>query len=354
MDGTALGIVAALRAGVPPEYGVERYSVGRDDVLAAFRLDLDAVAGGASALRYISADIGQGKTHLLRLLRHEAFARDFVVAEVELSAGRCPLYSLLDVYRNIMLALRTAASPHDPALETVMDRWLDFQKSAPKEVRERSLVRLPPDFQAALLSYLHATNFLRPSPERRDAVLRWLVGEALPRSQRDPLELFENVSDSNALALLDAVSDLFRDIGYGGVCVLFDEAEALVSFQRSSDRELAVRNLKRIVQAAEESAGVYFVYATTPSFVDSYGSSGEFHARGADETVLKLRALSRADSVVLAARLMGIYHEAYGWAPPASLAAFIESDLAGRHTSRISEFTRMAIAALDESRDAAH
>lgn len=353
VDRAAHTIVASLRSGVPPEYGVERYSVGREDVLAVFRSDLDVVANGASALRYISADIGQGKTHLLRLLRHEAFTRDFVVAEVELSSGRCPLYSLLDVYRNIMLALRTASSPEEPALETVMDRWLDHQKSADHKARERSLDRLAPDFQAALLSYMQATNFLRPSPERRDAVLRWLVGESLPRNQRDPLELFENISDSSALAILDDVSDLFQDIGYGGICVLFDEAEALVSFQRSSERELAVRNLKRFVSAADDYTGCYFVYATTPSFVDSYGSSPEFHARSGDGTVLQLAELSGPDVVELAARVMTIYHDAYGWSPPDSVAATISDTLGERHSQRVADLTRLAIAALDEARLAA-
>ena len=57
------------------------------------------------------------------------------------------------------------------------------------------------------------------------------------------------------------MSALARDIGYAGVCVLFDEAEAIVSFSRSSQRSEALTNLVRIVRQTEKSEGTYFVYA---------------------------------------------------------------------------------------------
>lgn len=79
---SAVAIVNALRRGVPPEYGLELISVCRDDVLAQFADDLRASAAGGSLLRYIDADLGQGKTHLLKLLRSAAFRQDFIVSIV--------------------------------------------------------------------------------------------------------------------------------------------------------------------------------------------------------------------------------------------------------------------------------
>ncbi len=344
-------IISALRAGIPPEEGVERFSVGRRAILERFHQDLERVENGHSALRYISADIGLGKTHLLRLLRSQAFGKDFVVTEVELSTSRCPLFNLLDVYRHIMLGLRTAQSPREPALEVVLDRWLEFQRRASPADRARSLGRLPLDLQAALLSYLNATNFLRPWPQRRDAVLRWLIGERLPLAQRDPIELYDNIGDVNALAMLAAISQLFRDIGYGGICILFDEAESLVSFSRSKQKDRAVLNLTRLVRAAGTTVGCYFVYATTPSFVDAYGARPEFRPAGADGTALQLEALSPEDVKELIDLLIKLYCEAFGDVIPDGWAGRIRTALSGRATARVSDLTRAIISSLDEIRD---
>ncbi len=109
------------------------------------------------------------------MLRNEALARDFVVSEVQLSADSCPLFDLLQVYRKVVEGLRTAQSATAPALESVLGRWLRQLKTAQEDVRRRSLERLPLDMQAALLAYLQANNFLRPSPHAIDTVLRWLL-----------------------------------------------------------------------------------------------------------------------------------------------------------------------------------
>jgi len=348
-DPAAMAIVSALRRGVPPEYGVGRYSVARNEIAETFHRDLDNVSAGASALRYLSADIGQGKTHLLRLLREEAFGRDFVVSIVELASATCPLFNLLDVYRQIMLGLRTAESPDDPALESVLDRWLEFQKTAPPEDRLRSLRRLPKDFQAALLGYLQAVNFLRPIPERRDAVLRWMVGERLSKRDRDSLDIFENLAEESALAVLDAISDLFRDIGYGGVCILFDEAESVASFARSLHRERAIESLFRIARAAEESVGCYFVYATTPSFAEIVREFPEFHAATSDAEILELRPLQPGEIRQLISKIRSVYEAAYAEALPDDRVVVIQDVLADE-TSRVGDLTRGVVQAFDEIR----
>ena len=349
-DRAAMSIIAALRLGIPPEYGVERYSVARADITETFHDDLDAVLAGASALRYLSADYGQGKTHLLRLLRQQAFQRDFVVSIVELTGGSCPLFSLVDVYRQVMLGLRTAESPDESALELVLDRWLTFQRSAIPSDRERSLRRLPQDFQAALLAYLQAVNFLRPSPERRDSVFRWLTGERLSKRERDSLEVFESLGEATALGVLDAISDLFRDIGYGGVCILFDEAEGIASFARSAHRERAIANLFRIARSAESSVGCYFVYATTPSFADVVRDYAPFHAANADRRVLELAPLSPSEIRELVDRLRTVYEAAYAISIPDGVAGAVRDAAADGATSRVGDLTRSVVQAFDEFR----
>ena len=349
-DRAAMAIIAALRLGIPPEYGVARYSVARAEITTTFHEDLDDVSQGASALRYMSADYGQGKTHLLRLLREQAFDRDFVVSIVELTGAGCPLFSLVDVYRQVMLGLRTAQSPDEPALDAVLDRWLTFQRSAAPADRERSLRRLPQDFQAVLLAYLQAVNFLRPSPERRDAVFRWLTGERLSKRERDSLEVLQNLDDSTSLGILDAISDLFRDIGYGGVCILFDEAESIASFARSAHRERAITNLFRIARSAESSVGCYFVYATTPSFAEVVREHAPFHAANADRRILELAPLSATEVRQLVDRLRTVYEAAYAISIPERVVGAVRDAGGDGGTSRVGDLTRSIVQAFDEFR----
>lgn len=348
---SALAVVNSLRRGVPPEYHLESFSVCRDELLAQFRQDLAAIRSGSSQLRYIDADLGQGKTHLLKLLRSAAFGQDFIVSIVGLSSSQCPLYRLTDVYHRIVTGLRTRESPLEPALESIMERWLEKQRTTDPSERGRALAKLPNGMQSALLAFLQATNFLQPSHERRDLVLRWLGGEQLPLKQRTQLQLFQNVADESALPMLGAMSALARDIGYAGVCVLFDEAEAIVSFSRSSQRSEALTNLVRIVRQTEKSEGTYFVYAATPSFFDLLDVNERLRPHESDGVVLTPQPLADDCLHELALRVSVLHGTAYEWAPPAEKVERIAGTLAP--SMRVSESTKKLVAALDELREQA-
>ena len=297
-------------------------------------------------LRYIDADLGQGKTHLLNLLRLAAFKSDFLVSIVELSVSECPLYKMVDVYQRIIEGLRTRSSRHEPALGSVLERWLELQRSADPGARKRVLDRLPTAMRAALLAYLHATNFLDPSALRSDLVLRWLAGESLPLRQRSALQLTENIADHTALQMLGALAELARDIGYAGICVLFDEAEAMVSFSRSTQRAQALTNIVRVVRAVEQSPGIYFVYAATPSFFDLVDVSQKLQPRTSDGIVLTPQPLSISDLSVLADRIAEVHSVAYSWIPPIDMMKSVVTTLSV--DARISDTTKRLVAALDE------
>ena len=61
---------------------------------------------------------------------------------------------------------------------------------------------------------------------------------------------------------------------YSGLCVLFDEAEAIHSLSRIDQQERAYENLLRIVTETQSFPYCYFIYSTTPSFSSENGCSG--------------------------------------------------------------------------------
>jgi hypothetical protein len=120
----AKAIIDALRRGIPPQDGTKNYSVGRENLLLTVKNDLSTVIQKKSLVRFINADVGQGKTHFLYLLRELAFDQDFAVSIVTLSQSSCPLFDFMAVYRNIMWNLRTVDQRYKPALSNIFDRWL--------------------------------------------------------------------------------------------------------------------------------------------------------------------------------------------------------------------------------------
>jgi hypothetical protein len=206
-------IINALRRGVPPEYDLGEFSVGRSGTTRQFLDDLAEVRAGRSIVRYLDADFGQGKTHFLKSLREEAFQQAFVVSIVELSTRACPLFGLVEVYRQVIDGMRTAESPRLPALETVLDRWLDLQRGASESKRIATLENLPALLQAALFAFLQASSGRTASLQRREAVVRYLTGEKFGRPERDRLELFENITDATALTVLGSIAAFVRDLG---------------------------------------------------------------------------------------------------------------------------------------------
>jgi hypothetical protein len=344
-------IVNALRRGVPPEYDLGLFSVGREATRSAFVADLESVRMGATLVRYLDADFGQGKTHLLKSLREEAFQHDFVVAIVELSAGSCPLFSLTEVYRQIVGSLRTADSPRLPALESILDRWLDAQRDLPAAERTRILKKLPFHLQAALLAFLKATHGPAASLQHREMVLRYLTGEKLPQRDRSRLELFDSIADETALTTLASIAGFVRDLGYGGLCILLDEAEGIVSFSRSSQRSAAVGNLVRLVRMTKGAASCYFVYAATPSFFTEFGDREDLGTPGTNTDNLRLDRLTTAQIHELVDRIAALYAAAYALHLPSALLGHVKAVLRDDY-GRVSDLTRLTIAAYDEHRAA--
>jgi hypothetical protein len=78
-------------------------------------------------------------------------------------------------------------------------------------------------------------------------------------------------TNEHALAMLRELGAVSRSIGFAGIVILLDEAEAIPSYSRASDRALCYENLCRLISPDLHVAGCYFVYATTPAFFERAG-----------------------------------------------------------------------------------
>jgi len=265
-------IINALRIGVPAAEGTAYYSVGRDDLLSQVVKDLEAVDDRKSLVRFLNADIGQGKTHMLYLLREFAFAKDFAVSVVTLSQNSCPLYDFMKVYHQIMWELRTDDQRRKPALSNIIDRWVeDIRVLGRTRIRQIVERELPPNLREIMGAYVDATNLFRPNETNRQLILKYLGGDKMTLGDIRRLGISFRLDSDNALQILSEMATTIRYIGFKGICILFDEAEAIHSFARSSQRDQAYANLQQIIHQSRRVPHCYFLYATTPSFFDGYG-----------------------------------------------------------------------------------
>ena len=81
-------VLNALKGGVVPRVGLEYITVGRDREIDALLRDIDIIADGGAAFRFIVGKYGSGKSFLLQTIRNYATERGFVVVDADLSPER--------------------------------------------------------------------------------------------------------------------------------------------------------------------------------------------------------------------------------------------------------------------------
>ena len=350
----ALQTVIALRNGVAPAESVTSYSVGREKLLDGFKKDLAEVSRNRSKVRFLNSDLGEGKTHALCLLREIAFKMDFPVSLVTLSQSECPLHDFLLVYSKVMWSIRTRDERQRPALENIFQRWLNMAREkgedqAPKLIKHlRGQSPLRDDVVSALAAYCNATNIVSPNKEKQHVILDWFSAKSVYASDLRTMGIRTQISEQDALEMLSIMAHLFKQLGYKGLCILFDEAEAIHSFSRYSYRDKAYASLLNICRAAERYPSCYFLYSTTPSFFDTYtrywASDNEIRA----DHIYELERLSSNELRALADRILPMYCTAYDWKKPVAIEASIRKLAEAGKDGRVGDFVRGIVAFLDE------
>ena len=275
----AVAIVNNLKNGTPPpREHVLLLNVGREREIDYFAKKLDELAEvGTSDVKFVSAQIGAGKTHFLTILSSLALERRFVVSKVDLDTRTTRFDHFEEVYSKLIDGIVTPEEQND-GLSHILEEWAR-SKAAASETDVHSELRridgLPVELRTALLAYWRTVA--QSSPEALttlDDLRTWLKGEKLSAAQKKHLGITTVIGRTNAGVILRGLMGLFRAVGYSGLVVLLDEAEAITSLTRVQDRDTANENIRSIIDNADKTPGFYFVFATTPSFLDPGSAKG--------------------------------------------------------------------------------
>ena len=362
-------VLNSLKGGVVPRIGLPYITVGRKHEIAALLHDVDIIAEGGAACRFIVGRYGSGKSFLLQTMRNYMMDRGFIVADADLSPER-RLHGThgqgLATYRELIGNLSTKTKPEGGALTLILDRWISNAQTAAAEETglppgdpalaaavdrrilavTRSLGELVHGFEFARLvsAYYHA--YLEGDDDTKARVTRWFRGEyTQKREAREELGVNLVVTDDDWYDYLKLFAEFFRLAGYQGLVVMIDELVNLfkipnaITRQYNYEKLLAMYNdtlqgkarhlgilLGATPQAVEDQRRGVFSYEALRSRL----AEGKFSRPGARDLlapIIRLEPLTPEEMLVLCEKLAGMHAGLYGYQrrlTTEELAAFIK------------------------------
>ncbi|MDZ8241965.1 MAG: ATP-binding protein [Nostoc sp. ChiQUE01a] len=261
-------LINSLGAGVVPRVGVEHIAVGREKELQSLLQNLDDIAEGVAAFRFIIGNYGSGKSFLLQLIRNRAMEQGFVVADADLSPERRLAGSNnegLATYRELMSHLATKTRPDGGALVSILEGWINkIQQEVVKETEMRpnddgfddqveSKIREVVqyiedlvhgfDFGSVIIAYWR--GYRLDDDNLKNAAMRWLRGEFTTRIEaRAALGVRVIIDDDSWYDYIKLFAKFVAEIGYKGLFILLDEAVHLYQISTTVTRE---KNYNRLL-----------------------------------------------------------------------------------------------------------
>lgn len=282
-------IIHALRSGLVPAEGLQHFATGLDPLLEAVGHELDFVAGGKGAAKWVRGEYGTGKTFAARYLCEKARQRGFATSEVQISINDTPLYHLETVYRRLMERLETAVDGRN-AFQAVVERWLykigdevirlkgiseddpAFADATEQRLEDKlaDLSKRNPAFAQVLRAYHRASH--EDDMASAQGLLAWLSGQ--PHTERSVLRAAGTqgkVDGQASLTFLSGVLQLLRQSGHAGLVVVLDEVET-IQRMNAQGREKSLNALRQLMDmlAKEELNGLYLVVTGTRDFFEGY------------------------------------------------------------------------------------
>jgi hypothetical protein len=276
-------ILQSLRAGVVPRAGHQHIQVGRAAEVRAVLSDIDRIADGGSAIRFIIGEYGSGKTFFLYLVRSLALERKLVTVHADLTPDRRLHASggqARSLYAELMRNIATRANSDGGALPSIVER---FVTSALGESRQRGVTadvvlheRLSHisemvggyDFAEVIAAYWRGHD--SGSEELKTSAVRWLRAEYATRTDaRAALGVRTIIDDASLYDHLKLLARFVRLAGFGGLLVSLDELVNLYKLANTQARNGNYEEILRILNDCLQGnvAGLGFMLGGTPDFL---------------------------------------------------------------------------------------
>ena len=276
-------VLQSLQAGVVPRRGQQLIQVGRSREIEAVVRDIERIADGGSAIRFLIGEYGSGKTFFLSLTRTIALEKKLVTVQADLAPDRRLQASkgqARALYAELMRNLATRTKPDGGALPSVVERFVTSAMGEgrdrninPEQVIRERLAHLSEmvggyDFAEVIAAYWRGHD--SGDDLLQANAIRWLRGEFSTRTDaRAALGVRTIIDDTNFYDQLKLFARLVRLAGYAGLLVCLDE---LVNLYKLANTQARNRNYEQILRILNDSLqgstiGLGFVLGGTPDFL---------------------------------------------------------------------------------------
>lgn len=275
-------IIQALQAGVVPRAGLAHVQVGRVVEVSALVRDMERVADGGSAVRFVIGEYGAGKTFFMNLVRSIAHEKKCVTIHADLAPERRIYASngqARSLYQEAVRNLSTRSKPDGGALQSVVERFISEcvkQAGAAGDVSAVVDQRLA-DLQEMLGGFDYGVvlkAYWRGSQDGNEVLkanaLRWLRGEYSTKTEaRSDLGVRTIIDDATVYDSIKLLSAFVQIAGYAGLVVMFDEMVNIYKLQNTESRTKNYEQLLRIVNDVLQGnvRGLAFLFGGTPEFL---------------------------------------------------------------------------------------
>ena len=332
-------IIQALRAGVVPKTGLRHIQVGRASEVAETVRDVERIADGGAAIRFVIGEYGSGKTFFLNLVRLIALEKGMVVLSADLAPNRRIHASggqARALYAELTRNASTRTKQGGGALASVVERFVTravkeaeaSERPADAVIREKlgHLEELTGGYEFATVVARYWEGHEAGDDDLKSNALRWLRAEFATRTDaRRALDVRTIIDDAGVYDHLKLMSAFVREAGYRGLLVALDELVNLYKLTHSGARngnyEQILRILNDVLQGSAAHLG--FVLGGTPEFLTDTRrglySYEALQSRLAENTfardglldlsgpVLRLSSLTREDLFVLLANVRRVF-----------------------------------------------
>lgn len=348
-------VVQALRAGVVPKLGLPHIQVGRSQEIKEIIKDINRIAEGGAAIRFIIGDYGSGKTFFMNLIRLVAIEKGLVTMFADLAPDR-RLHATggqaRSLYAEMAHNTSTRSKPEGGALANVVERFVssaqqeaeDTGKTPDNIIRERlsHFEEMTGGFDFAKVIRCYWEGHESGNEELKSAVLRWLRGEfSIKTEARNALDVRTIVNDSNVYDHLKLMAAFVCKAGYKGLLVGLDEMVNLFKLNsaqaRNANYEQILRILNDVLQGSAKNIG--FLMGGTPEFLmhsrRGLYSYEALQSRLAENTfardglvdlsgpIIRLASLTPEDMFVLLSNIRNIMQNEETALPNEALEAFM-------------------------------
>ncbi|MBQ6033980.1 ATP-binding protein [Ruminococcus sp.] len=257
----ASAVINSLKGGVVPRTGLPYITVGRETEIDALLHDVDIIADGGAAFRFISGKYGSGKSFLLQTIRSHVMDRNFVVVDADLSPERRLQGTKgqgLATYKELIRNMSTKTRPDGGALTLILDRWIsgvqsetaaetgmspdspEFGKAVEKKIYEviNALSEMVHGFDFARLLTIYYRASADGNDEEKAKVVKWFRGEYINKTEaKSELGVNIVISDDDWYEYIKLFAMFLKMAGYSGLLVLIDELVNIYKIPNSITRQ---------------------------------------------------------------------------------------------------------------------